>query len=215
MLVTGVGGYTGSLTATFSITLATPVLAELESSEEGILVNWTEIPGAEEYILSRASDDGAFQQLTIVAQGTVSYLDTDVTSGTLYRYRLVAVCGDVYSASSAEQQLQYLIAVTPTDPADTETEPETGDADTPEDGTSDTDADSEETGSASTESGDEAADSADTSDTSAETAADSSSAVTSLHTGDSSNLLLWCGALILSGGILAAAALFHFKRNRK
>ncbi len=122
VLVTGGVGCTGSLTVTFSIILATPVLAELQSSEEGILVSWTEIPGAERYLLYRASDGGAFQELTAVASGTLTYVDADVSSGTLYSYRLVAVCGDVTSATSAEQQLQYLTMTLSADPTGADNE---------------------------------------------------------------------------------------------
>ncbi|MCD8341520.1 MAG: leucine-rich repeat domain-containing protein, partial [Clostridiales bacterium] len=193
VLVTGVGGYTGSLTASFSITLATPVLAELQSGEEGILVSWTEIPGAECYVLYRASDGGAVHELATVYSGTVSYVDADVTSGTLYRYQLVAICGDVSSAMSVGQQLQYLTMTITTDPTDTDAG----------DGTADTTA------------GDAAAQSAASEDGSDEAEADGTTAVASLNTGDQSNLAVWCGALLLSGGALAAAVLFRCRRHKK
>ncbi len=208
VLVTGVGSYTGSLTATFSITLATPILAEPQSTEEGILVSWSEISGAEAYVLYRAVEGGAFQELATVHSGTLSYLDADVASGTLYRYQLVAICGDACSTASAAQQLQYLTTSTPADSANTDSE----DEDTSEGTATDTD-DTQTTADTSSEEDAEAEETTTSAESSAASAEDATS-VASLNTRDQSNLMFWCGALVLSGSILAAFALFRYRRNK-
>lgn len=51
---------------------------------------WTSVPDADGYILHRATGDGAFEPLTSVGGGTLTFDDGDVQPGQTYRYMATA-----------------------------------------------------------------------------------------------------------------------------
>ncbi len=83
--------------------LATPVLGGVSNTTDGLRVRWTAVTGATGYRLYRKTADSSW---TVIARlsgnGTTSYLDTDVVSGTRYLYTVRALEGSGKSYFDAD-----------------------------------------------------------------------------------------------------------------
>ena len=83
-----------------AVTLATPTLSELTTTETGILLNWTKASGADRYNVYRSeSRDGDYRYIESVLGGQLTYEDKDVEEGKTYYYKIRAykrVDGVVY-----------------------------------------------------------------------------------------------------------------------
>ena len=77
----------------------------------GVRLSWTAVPGAEGYIIERASGaTGVFAEVATSAATAVAHDDAGLTAGSTYRYRLFATRGATRSASSAEATITLGVA---------------------------------------------------------------------------------------------------------
>ncbi|MFA7403703.1 MAG: fibronectin type III domain-containing protein, partial [Pelobacteraceae bacterium] len=86
-----------------STTLAAPALSPLSvDSSTQITLNWSQVAGNTGYKIERKSGTDAWSELTTTATGTLSYVDTGLTSGTLYYYRVSTQNADGFSTPSEQ-----------------------------------------------------------------------------------------------------------------
>ncbi len=82
------------------VTLATPTLSEISSTETGICLVWTKASGADRYNVYRSeSENGSYEYIESVLGGQLTYEDTTVKEGKTYYYKVRAykrVDGVVY-----------------------------------------------------------------------------------------------------------------------
>ena len=81
-----------SAAITVTVTLAAPELtATVDAETPSITLTWTESAGAEKYIIYKSTDDGDYKTLGNVT--TTSFTDTDVTTESVYNYKIKAAIG--------------------------------------------------------------------------------------------------------------------------
>ena len=86
-------------------------LAAAATGATGVRLSWTAVPGADGYIVERASGaSGTFTQVATAPAAAVSHDDVGLTVESTYRYRLYATRGAVRSASSAEATVTLGVA---------------------------------------------------------------------------------------------------------
>ena len=78
--------------------LADVTLGSLKNTKQGVVINWTEVSGAQTYQISRRTADGKWKNLSRKATGT-SYTDNTAQNGVTYYYTVRALNGSVISAS--------------------------------------------------------------------------------------------------------------------
>ncbi|MBQ3264804.1 MAG: C39 family peptidase [Ruminococcus sp.] len=85
----------------------TPVITSIVSREDGVVISWEAIGTVSKYRVDRYYSDGRGWQ-EIAETKELSYVDTEVTSGNTYRYRLVGLnaAGSVMT-STATQSVTY------------------------------------------------------------------------------------------------------------
>lgn len=71
-------------------TLAKPVLEGVVHGEKGLVVSWKPVEGALGYRISRHSAGSSWESIGEIGAEATSYLDTNVTSGTVYTYTVEA-----------------------------------------------------------------------------------------------------------------------------
>lgn len=108
--VSGMGAYTGTLTATFSIQMAQPKLEKAENTVAGVSVKWSKVNGTEGYYVYRKTENSNWKRVGTVERGnTVSFVDTTVSSGTSYVYTVRAYVGSIRSGyDAAGISIRYL-----------------------------------------------------------------------------------------------------------
>ncbi|MFL5485550.1 MAG: hypothetical protein ACJ793_07920 [Gemmatimonadaceae bacterium] len=67
-----------------------------------IRLRWTDNATEETYELSRSTSGGPWQVINVFSANTTEYFDYDLTAGTTYSYRIVALKGSAASVNSAE-----------------------------------------------------------------------------------------------------------------
>ena len=86
---------------------ATPVITALEPCTEGIVMRWQAMSGVSKYRVDKYYDDGRGWQKLAETAG-LSYVDTAVTSGKTYQYRLMGLnAGGSVTTSTATKSLAY------------------------------------------------------------------------------------------------------------
>ncbi len=81
--------------------LADPTLNTPTSTSKGIGLRWTEVAGAEGYMVYRKTDSGSYSKLATVKGSTkVTYTDSSAKKGTKYTYKIKAYKSKTYSAYS-------------------------------------------------------------------------------------------------------------------
>ena len=87
-----------------------PVFTAVTNMADGIRLSWKAVYGADGYILQRYRAAGIWD--TLLQDTTeLSYTDSAVTSGNIYKYRIAAVAGGAYGAWSAQASLIRLDSV--------------------------------------------------------------------------------------------------------
>lgn len=103
VIVSGRGLYTGTLTASFTIHMSTPVLTGVENTANGIMVSWNDVPGAQNYSIYRKKNKGAWSLVKTVSGNALSWTDTKLAAdSSVYTYRVRAIAGSSSTAYSAE-----------------------------------------------------------------------------------------------------------------
>lgn len=79
--------------------LSMPVLSVANNGNNSVLINWDEVNGAEGYAVYRKTINDGFKRITTITEGnTVSYVDSELTSGVTYFYTVRAIYGDEMSS---------------------------------------------------------------------------------------------------------------------
>lgn len=97
--ITGKGTCSGTVTKTFSITLAQPKLVSAEAGSDSITVKWNSVAGANAYTVYRKTSSADWAQLTNTATGT-SYTDKTALKGVEYWYTVRANYNGQYYGSA-------------------------------------------------------------------------------------------------------------------
>ncbi|MCD8021819.1 MAG: hypothetical protein LUF30_02145 [Lachnospiraceae bacterium] len=113
--ITGIGNYTGTLTATFaikasassspSVSLSTGEISSLTNTSSGIKIKWTAVDGADGYYIYRKTSSGSYSRIkTIKSASTVSYTDKKVVdkTATTNTYKVVPYSGSTKGAGTAK-----------------------------------------------------------------------------------------------------------------
>lgn len=101
--VSGRGLYTGTLNASFTIGMQTPILTGVENTGSGIMVSWEDVPGAQNYSIYRKKNKGAWTPVKTVSANVLSWTDTKpAADNSVYSYRVKAIAGTVNTPYSAE-----------------------------------------------------------------------------------------------------------------
>lgn len=89
--IKGIGAYKGTLTRTFSITLATPKIKATAGTKK-VTLKWNKVKGAKGYIIYRSTKKkGSYSKVQTVTSGSkVSYSNTKLKSKTTYYYKVKA-----------------------------------------------------------------------------------------------------------------------------
>lgn len=81
--------------------LADPTLKTPSSSSKGIVLKWTEVKGAQGYVIYRKTGTGSYTKLkTEKGVSNLSYRDTSAKKGKKYTYKVKAYYSKTYSAYS-------------------------------------------------------------------------------------------------------------------
>ena len=85
----------------------TPVITSIQSKDEGIEISWEAIAGVSKYRVDKYYNDGrGWQEIAVTT--ALSYIDTEVTSGGEYQYRLVGLnAGGSVMTSTATKSATY------------------------------------------------------------------------------------------------------------
>ena len=86
--------------------LAAPVISSLTNVSNGIQIKWTAVSGAPRYNIYRKVGSGSWSWLA--ASSGTSFVDTKVSPGTPYTYRMAVVSADgktMLSPMGAEKSL--------------------------------------------------------------------------------------------------------------
>ena len=118
--ITGIGNYEGSVTKSFQITLAEPVLSSAANVVGGVKITWDAVPGAEKYRVFRKTYNASTKKWSkwanITDTTSVNYTDKTVATGTKYKYtvRCISEDGKTYTSSydSAGKKITYVAAPT-------------------------------------------------------------------------------------------------------
>lgn len=91
--------YTSAVSGTVSITVNTPTSPAASASGASITVSWTDAnSGAAQHSIERSPNGSTgWAEITVVAAGTNSYINSDLSSGTYY-YRIRALISSTYSS---------------------------------------------------------------------------------------------------------------------
>lgn len=94
-----VSSYTAAVSATVSITVNVPTSPAANASGASITVSWTDAnSGAAQHSIERsANGTTGWTEITVVAAGTNSYINSDLADGTYY-YRIRALISATYSS---------------------------------------------------------------------------------------------------------------------
>ena len=86
--------------------LADPTLKTVTSTTSGIKLSWSEVTGAEGYIVYRKTDSGSYEKIkTLKGVTALSYTDSSAKKGTKYSYKVKAYYSKTYSAYSNAKAL--------------------------------------------------------------------------------------------------------------
>lgn len=107
--IVGKGCYTGTITKTFKIIPATPVIGSVENSTTGVTIKWGKVNKATTYNVYRKLK-GTSSYTKIGSSTGTSYIDKKAVSGKEYYYELTAVGGGVSSKTSSAKTIKYLAA---------------------------------------------------------------------------------------------------------
>ncbi len=100
--ITGLGSCTGTVTKTFSITLAQPKLVSATANSNSITIKWNSVAGANGYAVYRKKSSSQWQLLTTSVTGT-SYTDETAVAGVEYSYSVRASYNGQYYGSTYDQ----------------------------------------------------------------------------------------------------------------
>lgn len=81
--------------------LTDPTLKTLSSTSKGVGIKWTEVIGAEGYVIYRKTDSGSYKKIkTEKGVSNISFRDTSAEKGKKYTYKVKAYYSKTYSAYS-------------------------------------------------------------------------------------------------------------------
>lgn len=91
--------YTSAVSGTVSITVNTPTSPSASASGASITISWTDAnSGAAQHSIERSPNGSTgWSEITVVAAGTNSYINSDLADGTYY-YRIRALISSTYSS---------------------------------------------------------------------------------------------------------------------
>lgn len=94
-----VSSYTAAVSATVSITVNVPTSPAANASGSAITISWTDAnSGAAQHSIERSPNGSTgWAEITVVAAGTNSYINSDLADGTYY-YRIRALISSTYSS---------------------------------------------------------------------------------------------------------------------
>ncbi len=103
--VTGIGNYTGTLTADYQIALGTPTIST-SAAYNKVTISWKKITGAKGYKVYRAtSKDGTYTCVKEITSGTtVKYVDEKVAFNKTYYYKVKAYTTNCEVESAVKAQ---------------------------------------------------------------------------------------------------------------
>ncbi len=78
---------------TSSLYVKAPEVKSVTNQKDCIKISWAKTDGAEKYTVYRRAADGEWKSLKALGKNVTSYNDSDVKSGTVYSYRVVAAKG--------------------------------------------------------------------------------------------------------------------------
>ena len=104
-------GTVREINVTIQTSLPKPAISDVVNQDGSVLVTWEKVKGADGYYVYRALDDGDKVQVAkVVGQDTVSYTETNVQPGVIYRYWIKAYASGEKDVSdySSRKSVKYL-----------------------------------------------------------------------------------------------------------